>query len=68
MTDYRGFELIECVCVHPPSLAGKTEVCVYDNFFGIVSDQPTMDAAKQWVDRQIAEADRMLAQILKRQK
>ncbi len=67
MLEYRGFQLIEYVTVHHRNhgrFYGGHGVSVHDNLYGIISDHPTMAAAKRWIDRQIDKADMMLERTL----
>ena len=65
---YRGYQLIEYVMIHhrPGSsrVYGGRGVSIRDDLYGVVGDQPSMDTAKDWVDRNIAIADRMLEKAL----
>jgi hypothetical protein len=66
VVDYKGFSLIEFVTVHPPCRAGRHGISVHDELVGVVSDHPTIELAKLWIDQQIQLADGLLAELVKR--
>jgi len=66
MKQHRGFELIECVCCHPPEHAGERLVSVHDDLAGIVGDFQTELEAVQWIDNWCFTANQMLERATER--
>jgi hypothetical protein len=61
---YRGFELMECVCIAPQERAGDYMVSIYDGDVGILHDAPSILDAKMWIDRECFIADAMLWNVV----